>query len=63
MEKLFPIGNKLGKTGISEYWLVKHSQKIGFEIRKYACVKPGSFVYGFDAISFGYLHTEIYFSI
>ncbi len=23
----------------------KHSQKIGFETRKYACVKPGSFTY------------------
>ncbi len=26
-------------------WLVKSSQKIGFEIRKWACVKPGSFIY------------------
>ncbi len=31
------VQSKLGKTLKSGYWLVKSSQKIGFEIRKYAC--------------------------
>ncbi len=39
---------KLGKTQILEYWLVKHSQKIGFKSRPlHMCearfIYPGSF--------------------
>ncbi len=39
------IRSKLGKTLKSRYWLVWSSQKIGFEIRKWARSKPGSFAY------------------
>ena len=44
-------------------FLMQNTHSILNSLRKYACVKPDSFAYGFDVISFVYLHTKLYFSI
>ena len=39
------------------------NDELALKVGLCTCVKPGSLAYGFDVISFVYLHTEIYFSI